>query len=244
MPSKNPATVRIAIVDDHPVACYGVQMIFIARTGTEIVLAVPTVEQLLEAWPEPDVVLLDLYLADGRVPAPRIAQVAARCPVLMMSASARREDVLAAVEAGASGYLLKSAPGDLFAEAVQTVVGGGFYVSSQLADLIHASADRGGACGTGGLRLAPREREALSLIAQGFTQAQTARRMGLSPATVDTYMKRIRQKLGAGNKAELTRRAIELGEVPMPPPDPHGAPDARRPAGDAPGEAGTPGAGS
>jgi DNA-binding CsgD family transcriptional regulator len=63
------------------------------------------------------------------------------------------------------------------------------------------------------MALAPRERQALSLIAQGFTQAQAALRMGVSPATIDTYIKRIRRKLGPGNKAELTRRAIELGEV-------------------------------
>ena len=62
-------------------------------------------------------------------------------------------------------------------------------------------------------RLAPRELEALALIAQGFTQAQAAVRMGVSAATVDTYMRRIRKKLGAGNKARLTRRALELGLV-------------------------------
>jgi DNA-binding CsgD family transcriptional regulator len=66
------------------------------------------------------------------------------------------------------------------------------------------------------MRLAPREREALSFIACGYTQAQTAARMGVSAATVDTYLKRIRHKLGAGNKADLTRRALELGEVALP----------------------------
>jgi DNA-binding CsgD family transcriptional regulator len=84
---------------------------------------------------------------------------------------------------------------------------GGFYVSSQLADLIDTDAADGDP-----IRLAPREREALSLIAQGFTQSQAASRMGISPATIDTYIKRIRHKLGPGNKADLTRRAIEFGE--------------------------------
>jgi DNA-binding CsgD family transcriptional regulator len=65
-------------------------------------------------------------------------------------------------------------------------------------------------------RLAPRELEALMLIVQGFTQAQTAVRMGVSAATVDTYMRRIRHKLGAGNKADLTRRALQLGLVTPP----------------------------
>ncbi len=63
------------------------------------------------------------------------------------------------------------------------------------------------------LRLAPREMETLVLIVRGFTQAQAAVRMGVSATTVDTYMRRIRNKLGAGNKADLTRRALELGLI-------------------------------
>lgn len=60
-------------------------------------------------------------------------------------------------------------------------------------------------------RLTPREEETLGYIARGFTHGQTARRMGVSRATVDTYVKRIRQKLCLGNKADLTRKAIQLG---------------------------------
>ena len=70
------------------------------------------------------------------------------------------------------------------------------------------------------ISLAARERQALALIAQGFTQAQAATRMGISPATIDTSIRRIRRKLGRGNKAELTRRAIELGEVDQAGPPP------------------------
>jgi len=119
--------------------------------------------------------------------------------------------VLSAIRAGASGYLIKSAEISAFVEAIRTIAAGDFYISSQLADLL----DSGPANGPGAppISLAPREREALSLIAQGFTQAQAATRMGVSPATIDTYVKRIRRKLGPGNKADLTRRAIELGEV-------------------------------
>jgi DNA-binding CsgD family transcriptional regulator len=56
-------------------------------------------------------------------------------------------------------------------------------------------------------------KETLSLIAREFTQAQVATRMGVGPATVDTYIKRIRRKLGPGNKAHLARLAMELGET-------------------------------
>ncbi|MEV4352434.1 LuxR C-terminal-related transcriptional regulator, partial [Actinoplanes sp. NPDC049596] len=65
-------------------------------------------------------------------------------------------------------------------------------------------------------RLTEREAETLRWVAQGLTHGQAGQRMGLSESTVDTYVKRIRAKLLAGNKAELTRRAIELGYVTDP----------------------------
>jgi len=218
--SDPPSTIGIAIVDDHPVARYGMQLIFASEPGLEVVCAADSLAGLkagLEAEgaagnAHVDVVILDLYLDGGRVRGPEISALAQLRPVLVVSASARRDDVLAAIGGGASGYLIKSAGGEAFIEAVRTVAAQGFYVSSQLADMIHAKA--GAAESRGGqVSLAPREREALSLIAQGFTQAQAARRMGISPTTIDTYIKRIRSKLGPGNKADLTRRAIELGQA-------------------------------
>lgn len=205
------APIRVAIVDDHPVARCGMEHIFDAEPELRVVGTVACLAELQAGLQSgdiaPDVVILDLYLDNGRLSSGQIAEVTRCCPVLVVSVSARRQDVLAAIRAGASGYLVKTAAVDAFAAAVRTVISGGFYVSSQLADLIDAST------AADPTALAPRERQALSLIAQGFTQAQTAVRMGVSPATIDTYIKRIRRKLGPGNKAELTRRAIELGEL-------------------------------
>jgi two-component system, NarL family, nitrate/nitrite response regulator NarL len=203
--------IRVAIVDDHPVARCGMVHILDAEPGLHVVGAVACLAELQASMQSgdivPDVVILDLYLDNGRLSSAQVTAVTQRCPVVVVSASARRQDVLATIRAGASGYLVKTSAIEAFAAAVRTVISGGFYVSSQLADLIDASAT------ADPIALAPRERQALSLIAQGFTQAQTAARMEVSPATIDTYIKRIRRKLGPGNKAELTRRAIELDEV-------------------------------
>jgi len=204
------APIRIAIVDDHPVARCGMEGIFASCPGLQVTCAVASLAEFRARAAAADVAVLDLYLDHGRLSPAEIAAAVAACPALVVSASARRQDVLAAIRAGASGYLVKTSPVEAFAEAVRTIAAGGFYVSSQLADLLDTSA--GGADGER-IGLAPRERQALALIAQGFTQAQAATRMGISPATIDTYLKRIRRKLGPGNKAELTRRAIELGEV-------------------------------
>lgn len=205
-----PCPVRLAVVDDHPIARYGVERIFGACDDVTVVCSAGSLAGLAGAASEADVILLDLYL-DGQAPltAASITCLSRQCPVLVMSASAQRADVLDAIRAGAAGYLVKQATDDAFREAVATVAAGGFYLSPQLADIIDAGRRLGGTSPA----LAPREAEALRYIAQGFTQAQAAARMGVSPGTVDTYVKRIRAKLGAGNKADLTRKAIELGQL-------------------------------
>ena len=96
--------------------------------------------------------------------------------------------------------------------AVRTVASGGFALSSQLADILQGELARvPAAAGTTAATpaLSPREEEALDLVARGLTHAQAASRMGVSRATVDTYVERIRAKLHVGNKAELARAAIE-----------------------------------
>ena len=204
--------IRVAIVDDHPVARYGVQFILGHCARVAVVCSAGSLGELHASAAEPDVIILDLYLNDPvRLTAAAISALTARWPVLVMSASGSRTDVLAAIRAGAAGYLLKQATDAAFTDAVITVAGGGFYLSPSLADIIDADLGSGRQDRTP--PLAPREEEALRLIAQGFTQSQTAARMRVSPGTVDTYIKRIRKKLGAGNKADLTRRAIELGQL-------------------------------
>lgn len=206
------APIRVAIVDDHPLARYGVKFILGGCPRVAVVCLAESLGELGASGAEPDVIILDLYLnGPVRLTAADISALTVRCPVLVISASGSRADVLAAIRAGAAGYLVKEATGAAFTDAVITVAGGGFYLSPQLADIIDADL-----CACRGDRaplLAPREEEALRLIAQGFTQSQTATRMRVSPGTVDTYVKRIRKKLGAGNKADLTRRAIELGQL-------------------------------
>ncbi len=207
--------IRVAVVDDHPVARYGVEFILDGCAQVTVVCSAGSLGELRAAPAEPDVIILDLYLNEPeRLTAAAITALTASCPVLVMSSSGSRADVLAAIRAGAAGYLVKQATDAAFTEAVITVAGGGFYVSPQLADIIDADLGSGrSGRGEEPPLLAPREEEALRLIAQGFTQSQTATRMRVSPGTVDTYIKRIRKKLGAGNKADLTRRAIELGQL-------------------------------
>ena len=209
--------IQVTIVDDHPIARRGLQSILAEAGDIEVCAAVAALAELNlddTGVSRPDVLMLDLY-HDGEesclAAIPRLRQ---RCKVLVVSASARPADVLGAIRAGACGYVTKLADPPMLIAAVRTVASGGFALSSQLADILQGELARSSTAagrpgeGAAAPALSPREEEALDLIARGLTHAQAASRMGVSRATVDTYVERIRAKLHVGNKAELTQAAI------------------------------------
>jgi two-component system, NarL family, nitrate/nitrite response regulator NarL len=217
-PAAESELIQVAIVDDHPVARRGLQSILAEAGDIEVSAAVATPAELRLAGPgavRADVIMLDLY-NDGDEPCldviPKLRQ---DHKVLVVSASGRPADVLGAIRAGACGYVTKLADPLMLVAAVHTVASGGFALSSQLADILQGELARvPAAAGTATAvaatpALSPREDEALELIARGLTHAQAASRMGVSRATVDTYVERIRAKLHVGNKAELTQAAME-----------------------------------
>lgn len=201
--------IKVLIVDDHPVTRWGVEHLLSRHGDFEVVASVASLAEV-PTGPDAgsvDVVVLDLYLG---VPEPALGAVttlAAEHRVLVISASASRPDVLAALRSGADGYLTKDTDDAEFLAGVRTVAGGGFCLSSSVADVLEAHLE---AKSSPEPELSARESEALGYIARGFTHAQTAHRMGISASTVDSYVERIRRKLGLGNKAELTAKAIEL----------------------------------
>jgi len=217
-PAAESELIQVAIVDDHPVARRGLESILAEAGDIQVSAAVATPAELSVAGPgavRPDVIMLDLY-NDGDEPCLGvIPELRQDHKVLVVSASGRPADVLGAIRAGACGYVTKLADPPMLVAAVRTVAGGGFALSSQLADILQGELARvPAAAGTtagaaGAPALSPREEEALDLIARGLTHAQAASRMGVSRATVDTYVERIRAKLHVGNKAELARAAIE-----------------------------------
>jgi DNA-binding NarL/FixJ family response regulator len=207
--------IRVAIVDDHPIARRGLETLLSEAPDITVTgLAASAAELTADGPPPCDVLLLDLY-HDGDDPClDAITRLRQATQVLVVSASARPADVINSISAGAAGYVTKHADADMLLSAVRTVASGGFALSAQLADILQArltATEREPAeLPTRDTVLSPREEETLDLIARGFTHAQVARRMGISKATVDTYVERIRGKLQVGNKAELTRAAMRL----------------------------------
>ncbi|MCO5973965.1 response regulator [Actinoallomurus soli] len=218
MQPLEPGMIKVAVIDDHPIARRGVSQILVESGRIGVVASCASAGELPGALSDhgeegrPDVVVLDLYHDGGMPCLDAVAELSRQTRVLVMSASGSPADVVGAVRAGAAGYVTKQSGPEVFVAAVETVAAGGFALSPRLADILHGELARPSAPGpspSGPPQLSAREEEALGLIANGFTHAQVATRMGVSKATVDTYIERVRTKLQVGNKAELTRAALE-----------------------------------
>lgn len=135
--------------------------------------------------------------------------LAAHGRVLLLADFPTGQDVSDALRAGAYGVVTRFADDEELLFAIAAVARGGLYLSpgpaSRALDELRQPAN------TTSPTLAPRETEALRWLAAGLTHSQIARRMDLTEATVSTYVKRIKNKFNLGNKADLTRMAIELG---------------------------------
>jgi two-component system, NarL family, nitrate/nitrite response regulator NarL len=193
--------IRVGIVDDHPIMRWGLQRA-LERADIEVVAALASAEGM-PASPI-DVLVLDLFLADDLPCVDVIGTFATRAGVLVVSASKRSADIEMCFRAGARGYVHKGSGLDALVGAVRTVAAGG-EVRPPVALPAVAPPGSGG--------LSPREHQVLHFIASGYTHDQAARRLGVSRHTVDTYVKRLRGKLGVGNKAELTRAAMQLSRL-------------------------------
>jgi DNA-binding NarL/FixJ family response regulator len=199
----------IAIVADHCMTRTGIEQVIERHPHLRLVASVATTAELDALTARADVVVLDLTARQVPDPTAVIAGLADGSAVLVTSGNNAGQQLLALLRAGASGVLTRDTGADEFIAAVEAVAIGSVYLASSVAGNVGAELARR-SLGDRAV-LGRREIETLRLLAHGYTHGQIARRMGLTEVTVSTYVKRIRAKLGAGNKAELTRIAIELG---------------------------------
>lgn len=210
---------RVMVVDDHPMWRDGVAR-DLAEAGYEVVAAVgegkPAVR--VAGAVRPAVVVLDLQLPDlsGVAVIRGLAGTAPEARVLVLSASGEHQDVLEAVKAGATGYLVKSAGRAEFLDAVARTAHGEAVFTAGLAGLVlgeyrRLSAAATGLDAAGAPRLTERETEVLRLVAKGLSYKQIAQRLVVSHRTVQNHVQNTLGKLQLHNRVELTRYAIEQG---------------------------------
>jgi len=207
---------RVVVVDDHPMWRAGVRA-DLERDGDLLVVgqagdAVTAVDVAIRH--RPDLVLLDLHMPGGGGAA-AIAPILVRLPntkVLVLSASGEEADVLAAVKAGASGYLLKSATAAELVAAVRAVLSGEPVFSPSLAALVLGEFRRVAAGGApAGSGLTERETEVLRLVAKGYSYREIAGRLVVSVRTVQNHVQNIFRKLHVNSRYELMRLAMDRG---------------------------------
>jgi DNA-binding NarL/FixJ family response regulator len=210
--------ITVMVVDDHPIWREGV-----ARDLTERGLTVVATASDAEAAvrialaTRPRVVLMDLNL-DGTSGVRAIEGILQKLPetrILVLSASGEHTDVLEAVKAGATGYLLKSAGADELLAAVQRTAEGFPVFTPGLAGLVlgeyrRLAGEPAGPSGTAPA-LTERETEVLRLVAKGLTARQIGERLVLSHRTVESHVQSTLRKLQMHNRAQLVRYAIERG---------------------------------
>ncbi|MDM7488607.1 response regulator transcription factor [Rhodococcus sp. GXMU-t2271] len=223
--SATSGPITVMVVDDHPMWRDGVSR-DLEAAGFRVVATADGVGAAARraAAVQPTVVLMDMSLPDGTGTEATVAVLGAApaSRVLVLSASSERDDVLGAVKAGASGYLVKSASAAELAEAVRATAAGQAVFTPGLAGLVlgeyrrMSSGEYRRMSSDSGRRAAPptlteRETEVLRLVAKGLSAKQIAARLTLSHRTVENHVQATLRKLQLANRVELTRYAIEQG---------------------------------
>ena len=208
-----PDAIRVLVVDDHGVVREGLRTFLLLQDGIEVVgeatdgsEAVAAAAQL-----EPDVVLMDLVMPvlDGVEAMRRIRESRPQTRVIVLTSFTDDDKLLAAVRAGAAGYLLKTAPPQEVVRAIRAAHAGDAVLDPSAAGrLLEALA---------GPRepqpLTPREREVLTLLSRGMTNKRIAGELGVSEKTVKTHVGRILSKLGVTDRTQAALYAVRAGLI-------------------------------
>jgi DNA-binding NarL/FixJ family response regulator len=209
--------IRVLLADDHPMFRYGLRAVIASDPGTELIGEAGTGEEAVARALElrPDVVLMDLTMPgiNGVEATRRIVAAHPDVSVLVVTMFDDRASVLAAVRAGARGYLVKGADRDEILRAVHAAAAGGAMFSSAAADHLtrHLTDQRPGGAPAVFASLTPRERDILQVLAAGYTNAAIAERFRLSPKTVRNYVSAIMAKLEVDTRADAVSRARAVG---------------------------------
>ncbi|MDQ3940788.1 MAG: response regulator transcription factor [Actinomycetota bacterium] len=207
----------VVIVDDHPVWRDGVRSDLESSGVAEVIGEASDGGEAIDVVLDkmPDVVLMDLQMptVSGVEATRRIVEDAPHVKVLVLSASAEEADVLEAVKAGASGYLLKSSTSSEVIDAIGRVRAGEPVFTASLAGLV-LDEFRRVATGDSGDKepgLTPRENEVLKLVAKGYTYREIGENLFISTKTVQNHVQNILTKLQLRKRYELMRYAIQKG---------------------------------
>ena len=220
--------IRVVLVDDHPVVRAGLRTLL--RPASDIAVvgeasdgrqAIAVAEQL-----KPDVVVMDLSMGemDGIATTREVLSRVPSAHVLVLTMHAEQEYLLGALDAGASGYLVKSAAERELVDAIRAVAHGDVYVQPSAGRVLARGMRHPPTPADDRARferLTDREQDVLKLVAHGYSAPDIGGQLSISPKTVDTYKQRIHEKLGLAGRPDYVRFALRLGLLSSEEPAPH-----------------------
>jgi len=210
--------IRVVLADDHAVVRAGLKAVLGAARDIEVIgeaknglEAVTLAERF-----KPDVIVMDLSMPelDGAAATREIVKKGLDVRVLILTMHTEDDYLVPLMEAGAAGYLVKSAADRELVDAVRAVAHGDIYVHPAAARVLAKNLTRQDPAKTERERfekLTQRERDVLRLVAQGYSAPEIGERLFISPKTVDTYKQRIQEKLGLAHRSDYVQLALKLG---------------------------------
>lgn len=206
--AAGPITVLVA--DDHPVVRQGITVLLSVQDDIEVAGEAADGEQALAlvATLHPDVLLLDLKLPklDGIGVLERLAGHSTRTRALVLTSAADKDQVARAMQAGAAGFLYKDVDPDALVRAIRSVHDGHTLLAAAAAGLLSAGSHTRDGRGIGSLT--GREREVLGLLADGLSNREIARALGVSEKTVKTHVSSVLAKLGVADRTQAAVLAV------------------------------------
>ncbi len=210
--------IRVILADDHTVVRAGLRAVLSVAKDIEVIgeakngrEAVAMAERF-----NPDVVVLDLDMPemDGAEATKQIVAKALAARVLILTMHVEEEYLIPLMEAGAAGYLVKTAADRELVDAVRAVANGDVYVRPAAARVLAKNLtkkDPAAAERDQFEKLTQRERDVLRFVAQGYSAPEIGEKLFISPKTVDTYKQRIQEKLGLAHRSDYVQLALKLG---------------------------------
>lgn len=196
--------IRVVLVDDHAIVRDGLYRLLDGADDIEVVGAAADGAEAQDVVRsiDPDVVLMDLQMprVDGVTATRAIVASGSRAQVIVLTSYSERERILAALDAGAVGYLLKDAEPSDFLEAIRAVSRGESPLDPRAAR--HLLAARSAPASSAAATLTPREAEVLSWVRKGLANKQIARRLGISERTVKAHLTSAFQRIGVSDRTQ------------------------------------------